>query len=104
MSEPKLPAQAEALAEKFVNPCMKDLLAHKEQIIREVVNELIPGWTLTDIQKRLSIIVLASDPLQRETLCLDGKPIMEFYPLETSRHDEGDKFVFRVTQQYRRLP
>ena len=87
----------------YVNPCMKDLVMQKEQNIRELLNKIAPGWTLDEIKERLKFVIFATDPLKRETLYLDGKPIMEFYPLEQSHKSEGDSVRFIVTQRYRVL-
>lgn len=89
----------------FISPMiassMAEIVRQKEASIRAALDDLIPGWSLLEIPRRCTFIRHHDSP--NELLCLDGKPIMEFFPLESSMDEEGDKYVIRVTQKYRRL-
>ena len=89
-------------ARNYVNPCLVDLISKKEQAVREALDELLPdGWTNEEVASRSQLVRLAGSTM--ETFVLDGNPILEFHDLESSMTLEGDKYVMRATQKYRRL-
>lgn len=90
-----------SIREEYIRPAMKAMVQQKEDSIRQVLDDLVPRWTLFDIARRCTFVHYAGNP--NEFLLLDGKPIMEFFPLETEMTQEGDSYVMRVTQNCRRL-
>lgn len=89
------------MRDDYVKPAMESMVRQKEDSIKTVLDERVPGWTILDIVRRCTFIHIAGNP--SEFLYLDGKPIMEFFPIETEMDIEGNKYVMRVTQKLRRL-
>jgi hypothetical protein len=88
--------------ERYLEPPMRQMVEQKEGIVRNALDECIPGWTRDDVLKRCRWTRIAGSPV--ETLEVDGKPILEMHPLEFSGPVlEGDRYVCRVTQAYRKL-
>ena len=58
-------------------------------------------WSTDDLKRRCTLVRIAGSPI--ETLCVDGKPILEIHPLEveTVRTEHG--WTLRATQNYRNL-
>lgn len=81
---------------------MAKMAQQKEDAIRLVLDEQLGTlWSLTEIAKRCTFVRRAGDPL--EYPYLDGKPIMEFHPLESEMVRQDDSYVMRVTQKYRNI-
>lgn len=90
-----------SIREDYTRPAMQSMVQQKEDSIRKVLDNLMPQWTLFDVARRCTFVRYPDSP--NEFLLLDGKPIMEFFPLETETTQEGDSYVMRVTQNVRRL-
>lgn len=90
------------MLEKFLEAPMRQMVERKEGIVREALNRALPGWTMEDLRNRCQWIKVNGRP--EETLHVDGEPVLEMYPMEFSDAVlEGDRYVSRVTQQYRYL-
>jgi hypothetical protein len=86
----------------YVKPAMQEMVAKKEGEIKAALDEFWPAWTLEDIKRRCQLVRVWNSPV--ETLVMDGVPLLEIHPLEfTEPVLEGDRYVSRVTQNYRRL-
>lgn len=86
----------------YVKPAMNEMVAKKEGEIKAALDEFCPAWTLEDIKRRCQIVRHWNSPV--ETLVMDGVPLLEIYPLEIAEPAlVGDRYVTRVTQNYRRL-
>lgn len=78
------------------------LTKRKEDEFRAIINETLPpGWTLEDVRRRCQLIRLINDPI--ETLCVDGKPVLEIHPLEFKNVETETGWTMLVTQKYRKL-
>lgn len=76
--------------------------SQKESVVREVMDAVIPGWTIADVTNRCEWIVRHNQTWQ--TLYVDGEPVLEVYQAEFEPPViEGDKYVARVTQWFRKL-
>lgn len=89
------------MRDDYIRSAMESMLQQKEESIKAVLDERVPGWTLFDIARRCTFVRIADNP--NEFLYLDGKPIMEFFPLESEMALDGDEYVMRVTRKFRRL-
>lgn len=73
----------------------------KEDSIKSALDRLAPGWSLVDIARRCTFVRYTGDV--NEYLLLDGKAIMEFFPLETEMVNDGEKYIMRVSQACRNI-
>lgn len=89
------------MIEKLIAASMASLAQQKESGICAALDKVMPRWTLIDISRRCSFVRYAGDP--NEYLLLDGKPIMEFFPLESETVLGGDRYVMRMTQKCREI-
>ncbi len=86
-----------------IDETMAALLSTKEKQIRDCLDDFLGrAWTLKDVKRRMSRRI--DTRTQIETIWLDGRPILEFHPLEFSYVRRHDGYVQTVTQKYRRLP
>jgi hypothetical protein len=86
----------------YVKPAMLEMVAKKEGEIKDALDEFCPGWTLVDLKQRCQLVRVWNSPV--ETLQMDGVPILEIHPPEFHPAVlEGDRYVMRVTQNFRRL-
>lgn len=69
--------------------------------MREVLNDVEPGWTIAGLKNRLSLVRHVGSPV--ETLTLDGYPLLEIWPVEWDLVREGESWKYRGTQKFRRL-
>jgi hypothetical protein len=76
-------------------------LRTQEQQMREVLNDVVPGWTLERLKGRLQLVRHAGSPV--EILTLDGYPLLEIWPVEWDLVREGESWKYRGTQKFRRL-
>lgn len=87
----------------YIKPAMTAVVAKKDGEIKAVLDEFSPGWTLVDIKQRCQLVRVHGSPV--ETLYMDGVPLLEIHPPEF--HEpvlEGDRYIVRITQNFRRLP
>jgi len=90
------------IRDKYVMPAMHAMAAKKEAEIKAVLDDYCPGWTMVDIKSRCRLERMWNSPV--ETLIMDSTPLLEIYPPEFGEATlEGDRYVMRVTQNYRRL-
>lgn len=57
------------------------------------------GWEVSDLKGRLACVNIQGQP--QETYTLDGKPILELWPIQLETINEGGKFTMKVTRNYR---
>ena len=85
---------------KITDAAAADMVLKKEKAIMAVID--LPDGRLTVVDtRRFGVLTIAGDP--REYFTIDGKQVLAFDPIETSLKLEGDKYVYRVTQNCRRL-
>ena len=74
------------------------ILAKKEDLLRKAITHNIgsDGWTLEEIKGRCHFLV---DGDNKETFCMDEKPMIEFYPVASKC--EGN--ILTASQAYRIL-
>lgn len=78
------------------------LAKRKEDEFREVIDAfLAPGWSMEDVKRRCQIVRYANKLV--ETLCIDGKPVLEIHPLEFEQAKTETGWTIRATQKYRKL-
>lgn len=78
------------------------LTKRKEDEFRAVLNEVLPpGWTLEEVKRRCQLVRYHDNPV--ETLCLDGKPILELHPIEFEQVETETGWTLKATQKYRKL-
>lgn len=91
------------LREEYTKQATQAILLEHERRISDVMNDLLPGWTVDDLSARCLIQRVAGSPI--ETLFFDGQPVMEWWPVEFSepqRTNEG--YRINITRKFRRLP
>lgn len=78
------------------------LTKRKEDEFRAVLNEALPpGWTLEEVKRRCQLVRCHGNPV--ETLCVDGKPVLEMHPVEFETVPTETGWTMRATQKYRKL-
>lgn len=60
-------------------------------------------WSLDEARIRCQLIRHPGQPHDRETFVIDGKPMVEFYPMVTSTEVRGDRIVLLASRPFRRL-
>jgi len=79
-----------------------ELARKKDSELRWVLDKAIPtGWTLADVEKRCRLVRHDDSPI--ETLCVDGKPVLEIHPVEIEQEPTETGWVIRVVQKYGRI-
>jgi len=87
----------------FIKPAMTEMVCKLDGEIKDALDEASPGWALVDVKQRCQRLRIHGSPV--ETLCLDGVPILEIH--DPQFHEpvlEGDRYIMRITQNFRRLP
>ena len=85
--------------------CPTDSLAHEsakktDAILTGAINAVIgKGWQICDLKGRLSCVKIAGHP--QETITLDGKPLVELWPVELETVSENGKITIKATRNYR---
>jgi hypothetical protein len=72
-----------------------------KSIAEAITSSIGDGWNIAELKGRLGIVRLRNAP--KETLTLDGKPIMELYPVELTTEQRGSSTVITAAQNYRTL-
>jgi hypothetical protein len=91
-----------SMFEQYTQPVMADLASTKDGIICEVLDTCMPGWTMESIPNRCRWARYAGSPV--EFLQIDGEDVLEVHPLHVGQAErDGDRFVMRVRQSYRKL-
>lgn len=86
----------------YIKPAMAYMVTEKEGEIKRALDDFWGTWSLRDIGSRCRLERVEGSPV--ETLIVDGVPILEIHPMEFSEPVlEGDRYVQRVTQNFRRL-
>jgi hypothetical protein len=95
--------QVAALNEEYlVKKAANHLAQQYDAILREAITAFIgPDWNLDQLQGRIQSVSRDGDP--RETICLDGRPILELYPVETENKNDGVKSFMVFSRRYRML-
>jgi hypothetical protein len=66
------------------------------QAITAMVGE---GWMIADLRGRLQSVRVRDEP--QETILLDGKPLVELWPVELEAVNEGGKITITAKRRYR---
>jgi hypothetical protein len=80
-------------------------LAHEsakntDAILTDAITAVIgKGWQICDLKGRLACVKIQGQP--QETYTLDGKPILELWPIQLETINEGGKFTIKATRNYR---
>ena len=80
-------------------------LAHEsakntDAILTDAISAVIGrGWEVSDLKGRLACVKIQGQP--QETYTLDGKPILELWPIQLETINEGGKFTIKATRNYR---
>lgn len=86
----------------LVSAAASEMVSKLEAEFRGAIDATEPGLALVDIQRRCTVLRVEGSPF--ETLLLDGRPILEWLPVECERQDREDgSIVMRYTRQFRRL-
>jgi len=73
----------------------------KDSLIRNAITFILgDNWTIKSITGRCEIQIT---PDKREIFCLDGKPLLEFYPIETFIDHKDLGVSMKASQKYRKL-
>jgi len=72
------------------------LAKQNDDSIRELLDRYAPGWTLEEMRGRLTLQTYAKRP-GYETILLDGRPIMEMGPPESSEVFDKDTQSWKLT-------
>lgn len=72
-----------------------------DQLLRTEVSNALgnEAWLIVDLANRMRRVRVEGQ--EQETITLDGKPIMELWPLTVETVTEGDSVRVVVTQKYR---
>jgi hypothetical protein len=90
------------IIQQHTDATMAKMLVGKEELIKRALDVTEPAWTIAAVLHRLTRTVHV--PSNIETINLDGKPIIEFYPVEFGEIERrGDRYVQQVSQNYRML-
>jgi hypothetical protein len=73
--------------------------ATDEILSAEITAMVGDGWMIADLRGRLQSVRVRDEP--RETILLDGKPLVELWPVELETVNEGGKITIKATRRYR---
>lgn len=91
------------IIDRMVGDAAAAMARKKEDEFRDVLDAAFPtGWTHDMIRRRCSLVRYVGSPV--ETLCVDGKPVLEIHPLQFEQVQTETGWVMKVTQNYRRIP
>lgn len=91
------------IIDRLIGDAAAAMARKKEDEFREVLDAAFPtGWTPDMIRRRCSLVRYVGSPV--ETLCVDGKAVLEIHPLEFEQVQTETGWTMKVTQNYRRLP
>lgn len=68
-------------------------------ISAEITQMLGEGWLIDDLRGRLQSVRVCNEP--QETISLDGKPLIELWPVELKTVNEGGKITIKAIRRYR---
>ena len=83
-------------------------LAHEsakntDTILTDAISAVIGrGWEVSDLKGRLACVKIQGQP--QETYTLDGKPILELWPIQLETINEDGKFTMKCTLNYLTFP
>lgn len=90
-----------SIRQDFINTAMQQLVGKQEAEFKAALDATLPGWRLVDIKTRCQLIRVVGSPV--ETLCLDGKPLLQIHPLESHVETNADGYVVKYTKKFRSL-
>ena len=73
--------------------------ATDEILSAEITAAVGEGWMIADLRGRLQSVRVRDEP--QETITLDGKPLVELWPVELETVNEGGKITIKATRRYR---
>jgi len=85
-------------------PCSASLAWDPAKVTDEILSSEITamigeGWIIADLRGRLQSVRVRDEP--QETITLDGKPLVELWPVELETVNEGGKITIKATRRYR---
>lgn len=89
-----------SIMQEYIDFAGRRMAYSQETIIKKALDGVEPDWTISSMRGRLTREIDGDI----EFVCLDGKPILEFHPLEIGQAElREDRYVMNVTQRYRAL-
>lgn len=80
---------------------MASLVSQKEEAIKAALNHLMAGWAPSDVIRRCELRTQPGD--ESEYFCIDGYPVLQFYPVEFSQRQTKASYFITATQRVRKL-
>jgi len=78
----------------------RDFAKMTDELLGKAITAVIgEGWALLDLKGRLQSVRVRNEP--QETIMLDGKPLVELWPVELETFNEGGKITIKATRKYR---
>lgn len=78
----------------------RDSAKTTDEILSAEITAMVgDGWMIADLQGRLQSVRVRNEP--QETILLDGKPLVELWPVELKTVNKGGKITIKATRRYR---
>lgn len=78
----------------------RNMAVQEDMIIAKAIAKALgPDTLLESLRGRLTSVSYAGS--ENRTLCLDGRPLIEFYPLESSMDTTDGRYIMNLSQPYR---
>lgn len=75
-----------------------EVAKNTDAILTDAITAVIgKGWQICDLKARLACVKIQGQ--SQETYTLDGKPILELWPIQLETINEGGKFTMKATTQ-----
>ncbi len=85
-----------------INSALSGKMATKlDTIIKSALDRYWGVWSTDDLKRRCTIVSRPGSEVQ--TLCADGIPILEIYPIKVEIVQTDTGWELRATQNYRQL-
>jgi len=97
----ELEPQSAGVVARQIDSAALSLTTQMDGEIRTALNAFWPEWTIYDVRRRCQIVRVLPSPI--ETVCADGVPLLEMYPIESHTEQKGDRYVITYTRKFRRL-
>lgn len=80
---------------------MSSLVSQKEDAIKAAVDDLMDSWSPDELKRRCEMRIDRSTGI--EFFCIDGDPVLQFYPIEFSQRQTKTSYFVTATQRVRKL-
>ena len=89
------------LRQEMIERFMNSYLAEQEKVLRDIFDKLfgVNGWSLASLKNHCELFSEGG----RETLIVDGTPVVEFYPSVMGTTDDGPSVLMYAKRHYRML-